>query len=175
MQKKQIQLEWYGFVSKNILFITVSVLAITSIVIIFSITLLDNQANNLDAQIEDERIIKEDGKLSTINDATATLNTTIERVRSIQKNYISWTDFLTTFSTLIPKDITINSISIVGKNQEINISGSAPTRESYQNLLKALESTPLLSNVQSPISNLVQRENITFAITAQITPEELYE
>ncbi len=173
-QKRVITRERYNYITKNASFVIVSLLVIITLSLYFSQMLLVGQSENLQQQIDDELALKGDSRITTINDATNELNATIASVSVIQANYIQWTSFFVTFADLVPPGIRINSLNIDTDDLSATLSGTATTRETYQAFLAALETSTLFTSVNSPISNLIQKENISFTITAQLA-DELYE
>ncbi len=173
-QKKKTAQTRYFHLIKNVSFVLISVLVIIALSFGFSRILLDNQAENLQAQIDAELQLRQESKITTINDAVNELNTQIDRVTTIQSNYIQWTDLLADASALIPDGIRLNAVSIDSDDLTYNITGVASTRSTYQTLLDALEDSPLFITVHSPISNLIQRENISFTITGQLDSKQLH-
>lgn len=108
------------------------------------------------------------------------INKKIELAQKTQEDYIAWSRFIINFSKLVPDNVLISSL-IVNPNEnrtewQINLSGIAANRDDFltfkENLLEAKE----LFNekeINIPITNLFQKENIQFNINIKIKKEIL--
>lgn len=83
----------------------------------------------------------------------------------------SRTHAMQTLANLVPKGTKFTLLTI-GENQEVRISGIAQNRDAFLTLKDDFSTSPLLTNVRSPLSNIVARENIPFEISAILVPEE---
>lgn len=102
------------------------------------------------------------------------LNSKLKTVSSVQNNFTKWSTFLINVNQLIPEKIQITNLEITpqGPADEsaknlLKITGEAAKRENLLTLQKNLESSTLFSQVNSPLSNILQQENIKFTFTIQ--------
>ena len=113
-------------------------------------------------------------RLATSNGATLdqeirTFNAMLSRVNAMQSGYISWTPILRELFLLIPPGVTLSNFEIDGKTKVATIRGTAALRDDLLVLQDALSHSPRFTNPSSPISNLLQRENILFEIRFSVT------
>jgi len=101
-----------------------------------------------------------------------TINNDIDLVNDIQADSVEWSYFLEMLMKKIPADITLNRITANKNTNIIILAGTAGTRDSLLDLKELLEATPELNNVELPIKNLLQKENINFEISAQFVNYE---
>lgn len=153
---------------KSITFSIVSILLICGVVFGFSYYLLSNNSSSLSAQIEAERVFQQEKNISSTEDAVKILNNYLATAIVIQQEYVPWTRVLSQFSESIPADITLTSIDFSTINQSCTISGIARNRTALLTFQDQLNSVPFLTNVNSPLSNYTQPENIAFGITATL-------
>lgn len=90
------------------------------------------------------------------------LNKTLARIEEIQKNSISYSPTLLTLTQLIPNGITISELTIA--RDTVSIRGKAKSRDAFLELTSIIEKNPDFENVDYPITNLVQKEDIDFSI-----------
>jgi len=68
----------------------------------------------------------------------------------------------------IPPSVQLSEIRFQAKERSFTISGFAPTRTVFLELMYALEADPNLTGVSSPVANLVRETDVTFSITAAL-------
>ncbi len=86
-----------------------------------------------------------------------------------------WSKFLEEFSLRNIPGITITALGASSPTAEITISGSAADRNTLNQFKKSLQNSPMFTDVQLPITNLEQKENIAFSMTFKLKdPSALY-
>ena len=100
------------------------------------------------------------------------INEKITNLKGVQTDYIKWSAYLAEFSTLIPPEITLSELAVSQETNKIQIRGLAPLRDDFLALKSNLENSPLLENIDSPISNLIKREEINFELSASLVLED---
>lgn len=96
------------------------------------------------------------------------LNNQIEAINKIQANYTKWSTVLAQLIKSIPNNIEINYLSFEKKTGDFTISGRARERQDLLNLKTILEQTPYLDKINSPISNLLTKNNVDFQFTGKL-------
>ncbi len=89
------------------------------------------------------------------------INSYLKEVDGTQHGFIAWSRVLEDLTPLIPADVHLDRITITEDNK-IVLTGVAQTRDSALAMLKKLKEQPYLSNVVSPLSNILQRQNVEF-------------
>lgn len=163
----------YYFV-KTVAFRTISVVLIITTVFIFSYLLLKNSKDSLENQITVESDLLQEKKITSIEDATKELNTQLDSAKVIQAQYVKWTNFMEQFIKTIPESVSLSNIHFNTTTHSLEITGLAIDRNSLINFQKNLEEFSYFDEITSPISNLAQRENITFKITGRLS-ETIYD
>ena len=100
------------------------------------------------------------------------INSDVGIVESIQSGYTEWSYMMENLMKTIPRDISISQFTANKNTNLVTINGLARTRDSLLDLKELLEASPNYENVEFPIKNLLQKENINFTITAQLASYE---
>lgn len=96
------------------------------------------------------------------------INKLIQDVNSASKEYRATMLTLMELIYITPKDIKINSLQLDRRNNTFSLAGSALTRTAllkYQDLLKTI---PWIEEIETPVSQLLQKENINFEFKTKL-------
>jgi len=165
------------FATKHVLLQLLSLLLMITTIFYFSTIILKNNLDSLDEQINKEIEIRQLSNVNSIEDATKLLNSQLELVNNIQNKYIYWTVLLNDFSNLVPNNITLNNVKFTtnilldSEDKTFKISGIAKQRQDFLNFKENLTNSEYYSNINAPLSNLIQKENINFVITGTLSNE----
>lgn len=162
------------FILKNVTFRFISLILIIATIFIFSYFLLNNEKKSLDELINGELSLQAEGKVSAVEDATSDLNRQLILANNIQLKYIKWSNLIKSFSSNISDGIILNNLEFDTTNKKLNIKGVAKNREQLVDFQNNLEELSYLNDIKIPISNLLQREDINFEITGELT-DTIYE
>lgn len=159
---------------KRLSFLIISFLIILSTIFIFSDLILSSSVNSIENQIENELDLLRQKQILSTEDAIKQLNNQLIVVREIQNNYIKWTEFLSSFVDNLPNEITLKELKLINSSLNFEIKGLALDRESFLDFKDSITSWPMFIEINSPISNLSEKENINFTITGTIS-DDIYE
>jgi len=162
------------YVLRSISFRFISLVLIIVTIFIFSYFLLSNQKKLLTEQINKEIALRQEGKVSAVEEATSELNKQLNLANEIQLNYIKWTDFIKTYSSAMVEGITLTNLNFNTTGKILTINGTAQSRSTLLKYQQNLEELDYFSDIDMPISNLIQKENINFEITGNLT-DNIYE
>ena len=137
------------------------VAAFLSVVLLWSWFALQNQFNDLS-----QSAMLVNREYSHYNQEIRKINTLIKQFNSANKNYTPLTAKILELIEKLPNEIKINSLSINQKTNIITISGMAKTRGSLLDYQATLKDYSWLKTVQTPTSQLFQKENVNFEIKA---------
>ncbi len=96
------------------------------------------------------------------------LNATLNRIASLQKGYVKWTPILRAVTEAVPDGITLTEMELDQTTHALSLKGTAATRNDLLNLQKSMNTSSVFRNPSTPVSNLLERENITFTMTADV-------
>lgn len=106
--------------------------------------------------------------IKNYNNQIKTINEQIEAITSIQDDYVAWSDLISYLSKNLDDGIKLKQLKIDGVNGNMQISGNADTRESLLKFKSSLENNKNIGNINFPIKNLLEKNNIDFEISAKI-------
>lgn len=105
-------------------------------------------------------------RTSTLQQEIQSVNTLLGPVKTLQNEYRKWSGILSTITNRIPNGIALLRFEISRKPHTMTLAGTAATRNDLLSLQSALEEIPEVSDIVIPTTDLLQRENIAFRITA---------
>lgn len=97
------------------------------------------------------------------------INIQLKEIKNIQKNDTDWTDFFIKIGEYTGNEIKISRLYASKTDNSLRITGVAKTRDNLLTFKNNLEKSKYFSNINLPISSLLEKENINFEISATIT------
>ena len=155
-QKRLIKTKQTYLLIKNISGLFLVLVIIISILLILtynSLNILYNLNPNTKASLNfDEQEIEK-------------INSELSGIEMMQTNFTVWSDIILVLTQQIPENIQIKSLEIDNKETKVELSGFAEYRDDYLNMINTLKSNERVSNLKSPLENLLSKEDINFSIT----------
>ncbi len=96
------------------------------------------------------------------------INQKLRTVGEIQDQYTKWSTFMIDLNKIIPDNIQLNLLSINKKERRFALEGIAKTRNDLLAFKKILQNFSYLSNIDLPTSSLLKKNDVNFALTAEI-------
>lgn len=157
---------------KELLEVVLLTVSFLSIVLLWSWVVLQNQFNDLS-----QSATLVDKEFSHYNQQIRTINNLIKKFEFNSKNFYPLTPKIIELIEKMPPDIKINSLSIDHKTGNISMIGTAKTRDALLSFQADLKKYNWLADIQTPTSQLFQKENVSFEIKAKIktAPNNKYE
>lgn len=167
-QKKEVNLKNIYRSIYKITSVIVIIVSFFAVLFLCSIYMLDNKLVGLNAS----SVIKNSSAKNLTNDIKK-INNQIKFIETIQKNNIQWTKVLNEISKFLNNDIHISSISLsLNGKENLIIKGHSKTRESLLNFKNNLEDKENFTDIDFPLKNLLEKNDIKFEIKAKITSYE---
>ncbi len=94
------------------------------------------------------------------------INNQISQIYSVEQDQFYWSKMLIRLSELVSSGIKLNSLTT--NNYNIVLKGIADNRDDLITFKKQLLNEPELTNVDLPLSNLVDKNNIEFQISFNV-------
>ncbi len=138
-------------ISSLLFFLTI----ILSAIIFLSRIILELQANATSNNLSIQKTQTSSGELKDIL-------TEVEQVKQIQADQVNWTKNLENIISSINPNISLSSMQLNKDSNELTLKGIAKTRQDLLDFKKLLEESQDFSNLNFPIKNLSDRENINF-------------
>ena len=166
-QKKEIKLKLLFVALKN-LFAFIVILLILYIITFLAVKLM-LQMHFVDTIEETTLVTKSTQNYSKqVHD----INIQIDAVDTIQNKSTNWSYLLEFLSKGINNDIALSGLAINRTNDTIILSGFAGSRQSLLELNEQLENSGIFENINFPISNILEKDNINFEIGAKFSTYE---
>lgn len=105
---------------------------------------------------------KENQELSRYEDKFKEVNNRVSNARKFQKNHLYWSAVLERISGLTPNGTYLTGITT--KDFTVSIAGKAKTRDVLLTFQDSIKSNECFKDVNTPLSNLVTKENVVFQI-----------
>lgn len=107
-------------------------------------------------------------KNSNLTKKIKALNGQIDSLTAINREFFNWSKYFLDIAALVPNEISLNQFSSNRLGQDFIIRGFAQTRDSLIKFKENLSASPLVKEVNVPLSNLLTEQEITFEITGKI-------
>jgi Tfp pilus assembly protein PilN len=104
----------------------------------------------------------------SFNQNVAIVNNKLRAVDSLQKDFIRWSEILSALNATVPSGVEFSNLSLNKKDSYLEISGFASRRDDFLSFQQNLEQSGLVTNLNSPLTNLLNQKNITFAVSAKL-------
>ncbi len=112
------------------------------------------------SQVQTRQILS--SEYITVNSEIRQLNQQIGRVEALQKMAVSPSALLLDIAERTPPGVRVTGMDFDVKSKSMRLSGTAIDRDALLLYEEAMRGSPFVESLQSPISNLFQKENINF-------------
>jgi len=161
--REDIKLRHIYKMLKRAIFFLMIITIFIAIIFLISKIILQNSFNKI---VEQTTLITKSsqGRNTKIRE----INTKIDYVDEIQGDYIEWSYLVEDLAKNINNDVTFNSIKINREEKNIDLKGVAKSRDSLLLLRQGLDNSSMFANIDFPISNILEKEDINFEIKADL-------
>lgn len=104
----------------------------------------------------------------TYNQDVKNINNLVRNINLANQNFVPVTPKLKELISSLPNDIKINSLQIDRPAQTLTITGTALTRSALLHYQDVLNGLSWITTVETPASQLFQKENINFEFKAKL-------
>lgn len=130
--------------------------------------ILNNKLSEITADTLALKEQTENDKSLNLGETVQSFNSLVSNVAGIQSEYAKWSYVLLEVGESITDGIVLNTFDIQKTNGTFQFAGNADTRDSLLEFKNNLDNSPYFENVESPISNLLLKENISFILSGKI-------
>lgn len=166
--KRGIKLRHVYATFKNISYVLIITTVFFATVILAAKIILQNNFNKIVMQTT---LITKNSQVS--NARVREINSRVDYINGLQNDFIAWSYLFEEISKNISNDIKFNSINIDKGKKEINLRGIAKTRDSLINFKEELDKSDMFYNIDFPIKNILEKENINFEIKSNLKIEKI--
>jgi Tfp pilus assembly protein PilN len=112
------------------------------------------------SQVQTRQILS--SEYVTVNNDIRQLNQQIGRIETLQKMAVSPSALLRDLAERTPPGVRVSGLDFDVKTKSMRLNGVASLREDLLAYEEAMRASPFVETLQSPISNLFQKEDINF-------------
>jgi hypothetical protein len=134
-----------------------------------SYTLLKENLKQIDSRIENEKNLSVKQSNISMDEIIKSLNAQLIQINDVQTKYIKWTRVLNNFNTIVPNEISLNLLEFNSLTKTFRVTGTSSDRQVLLNFQESLSKFPYLKELNFPLSNLAQQNNINFEISGKLT------
>jgi Tfp pilus assembly protein PilN len=160
-KKNKIRRIYIAF--KKISCVLILVLLLVSLSLLFSKIIMQNYFNTI---VEQTTLVTKNSQ--GFNNKVKEINYSVNYLSQIQNDFTAWTVILKDITERMPNNITLSSLKLNKDGKSIIIKGRAATRESLLSLKDKLNDSPYVENIEIPLKDILEKENINFEISANL-------
>lgn len=149
--------------TKEMLEFTIFTCALLATAYLFSWYVLTQTLNDLAASS-----LLVNRELPTVNQKIRGINSMTKEISLSGAAYAPVTPYITEMASALPPTIRLTSITIDTGSGNFTITGLAKTRIAFLDYQKIINLLPWLEGANSPVSQLFQKENVSFEIRAHL-------
>jgi Tfp pilus assembly protein PilN len=120
--------------------------------------------NNFNKIVEETTLITRDSQ--GWNSKIREVNTRLSFVKKIQDDFIPWSFLFKDLGNYVNSELSFYSIKIDRDKSMIELRGAARDRDSLLSLKSGLEKSDIFYDIDFPVKNILEKENIDFEIKA---------
>lgn len=161
--KKEIKLRHLYLFIKKINLALIIITIIIAIILLAAKTILQIKFNDI---VDQTTLVTKNNQGYNIK--IRDINSRLDFVSKIQTDFIPWSNLLKTLADITSGDISLNYLKVNFAEQTIKIKGRAGLRENLLDFKQKMETTDTFKDIDFPIKNILEKENIDFEINAKI-------
>lgn len=96
-------------------------------------------------------------------------NSSLSSIKAIQRSYTKWTTVLADLARILPRGIVLSTFEANKPSGTFSIKGTAAARSDLLAFQQALAELPTFVDMSTPVSNLLERENIAFELEGKLS------
>ncbi len=162
-QKKEIKLRHIFSLIKKINLTLIVITIAIAIILLSAKIILQLKFNQMVAQTT---LVTKNNQ--GYNNQVREINNKLNFVATVQDDFVPWSNLLENLAEMTPADINFYYLKINGQEQSISLKGRAELRSSLLNFKNKMENSPTFKNIDFPIKNILEKENIDFEINSKI-------
>ncbi len=137
------------------------VLFVVTVALVGTLLLVRNQMLAGYQDLKQRSAVASSGTAATIMADIKQTNLFLKDINGLQTQFIPWAEVTENITSLIPASARLESLEFDAAGN-VRLQGFAASREDALAMLKKFKETPYLTDVVSPLSNILQKENINF-------------
>ena len=107
-------------------------------------------------------------KNTNLDQQITQLNAELKNISTIQNDFVKWSTVTASILATIPLNIELNYFNIEKQSGRFDLNGRARERADYLKLSDNLSQLTYLEKLDSPLTNLLLRQNVDFQLNGRI-------
>lgn len=162
-QKKETKLRHiYGFIKTVNLSLIIITIAIAIVLLVAKI-ILQSKFNDI---VNQTTLVTKTNQ--GYNNQVQEINNKLNFIGKIQDDFIPWSNLITNLAEMTPPNINFYYLKLDSQDQTIKIKGRAGLRSSLLDFKEKMAATAYFKEIDFPIKNILEKENIDFEINAKL-------
>ncbi len=162
----------YSFLFKRV--IALSIFGILILALLISADfLLRHNLKILEGDLENKKHTSTASGFSVLEGKINQFNSNLEKIATLQSQHIRFSPFLIELIRLTPSEVRFTNLQAQKEGNVVEVQGVAKTRDSLIHFQKNLEGSEFFKDIESPLSNLESRENVTFQLKFKVKEDHL--
>lgn len=124
------------------------------------------QLNGLEKLYVLEQSQKEYQELKSYEDKFRETNSRVSLASTLQSGHLHWSPVLKKISEAVPEGVNLKKLAT--KDYSVSVSGAAKTRENFLFFEEKIKASDCFFEVNTPLSNLISKENVIFQIDFKV-------
>jgi len=163
--KREVKLSAFYSIFRNIILLFVFLTALVGIILLLSDAVLQTYITNSGFS---RMIIRDD--YQNLDKSVKEAESKIGHVLHIQENAINWSKLIEDIMIKTNENIVFSRITIDREKYQLDLFGTALTRDDLINLKEAFENSDNYLTVDFPIKNILEKNDIDFNMLMTIDP-----
>lgn len=113
-----------------------------------------------------EQSQKEYQELKSYEDKFRETNFRVSLASTLQSGHLRWSSVLKKISEAVPERVNLKKLAT--KDYSVSVSGAARTRDDFLIFEEKIKTSDCFSEVNTPLSNLISKENVVFQIDFKV-------
>jgi len=166
--KQETKLRHIYKMLKQANYILIIITVFIAVVMLVAKIILQNNFNKI---VEETTLITRSSQGR--NAKTREINSRLSFVDKIQNDFIPWSFLFKDLGAYVNSNLSFYSIRIDRDEKTIEINGSANDRDSLLSFKSGMEKSNIFSGIVFPVKNILEKENISFEIKANLNLENI--
>jgi len=160
--RKKIRLKHFYQITKKINYILIIFAIFVAVILLSAMIILQN---NFIETVNQTTLITKNNQAH--NKKIMEINSKLKLISTIQDDFVVWSKIIEDLSIIIPANVSMDLVKIDLINKSVKLRGVAKQRSGLLELKNNLEKSGSYINIEFPIKNLLEKENIDFEINTK--------
>lgn len=139
----------------------------------FAKSYLDLQGSGIAEEISTQKLVLRSSDNERLKSEVGDLNNQIARINSLTSQHYYWSKALAELANLLPRDVSVNILSLDRLSGKFTIQGTTATRASALQFWSDMHKSDYFRDINFPLTNLEKATDGSFSFTFFVNTEKL--